>query len=289
MNAILQLPPFTPGFHSRVPYEEYARMEGMNMSRLKELGRSAQHYQHRLHHPKESKALRLGKAAHCAVLEPTRFGSEFAVWERRTSNGNMAPRNGQYWDKFQADHAGLEIISADEYATAIAMQQSVRSNPDAMRYLAEGDAEFTMQWEAFGHRCKGRGDWRTRDPREGFRPTIAGLKSARDCRPFQFGRQAAQLGYHLAWAFYFDGFKTLTGEMPKMVEIVVESDAPHAVVVYVIPDEVIQLGCEEYIELLSKLDEFEHANAWPGPAPGEQILTLPAYVYGKEEITYVDE
>lgn len=294
MNAQLLPPAFVPGIQSRIPFDAYQALPGMNITLLKEMRRSAQHFQHRRQHPKESAPLTLGKAGHCAVLEPMRFGSDFAVWERRTSAGNSAPRNGQYWEAFQAEHAGQTIITTDEYEKVVDLQHAVRNDRDAMRYLVHGEPEVSMQAELFGRPCKGRVDWLTRDwidqaGERQTRPCLVGLKLTRDCRERQFGRQAANLGYHLQWAFYLDLFKTITGETPKVVEIAVENEAPHAVSVFEIPDEVLQQGSNEYQLLLEQLDECERAQRWPGPVEGERILTLPAWVYGEEEITYVDE
>lgn len=294
MNAILRTPEFQPSIQSHIPFEVYQGMAGMNISRLKELKRSAQHYRYRLDHPKESAPMTLGKAGHCAVLEPMRFGSDFAVWERRTSAGNMAPRNGQHWDEFQAQHPGQTIITANEYDTVVELQSAVRNDRDAMRYLLHGEPEVSMQAVLFGRQCKGRLDWLTRDwidlaGERQTRPCLVGLKLTRDCSEFRFGRQAATLGYHLQWAFYLDLFKAITGELPRVVEIAVENEAPHAVAVYEIPDEVLQKGCDEYVLLLEQLDECERAQRWPGPVEGERILTLPQWVYGEEEISYVNE
>lgn len=268
-----------------LPWADYLALPGVSITRLKELGRSPLHYRHRLLNPKESAPLTLGRAAHCAVLEPERYQRDHAVWSRRTSAGNLAPRNGKHWDAFKAAAEGLAILTEDEHAEALAIQRAVRSNPDAMRFLASGDAEVTMQWSMLGHACKGRLDWLTSID---GRPWLVGLKTARDCRPFQFGRQAANLGYHLQWAYYLDGYKAITGEPARVFEIVVESEAPHAVVVYEIPDDVLLQGAEEYTALLETLAECESRHAWDGPAPGIQTLALPQWVYGQEEISYVE-
>lgn len=265
---------------SRVPWDEYVSMPGCSITRLKELGRSPQHYAYRLRHPKESTPLTLGRATHCAILEPERFDRDHAVWSRRTESGNLGPRNGKYWDAFQAQHQGKSIITEDEHVKVKAMQTAVRGNEDAMRYLASGDPEVTMQWTIWKRQCKGRVDWLTSVDGE---PVLVGLKSSRDCRHFIFGSQAARLGYHLQWAYYFDGYEGITGNRPKVVEIVVENEPPHAVIVYVIPDDIIQQGRDEYMVLLERLGECERANSWPGPAVGEQILTLPSWVYEHEE------
>lgn len=270
----------------RVPWDEYLQIPGCSITRLKELRRSPLHYRHRLLHPKETAPLSLGRASHCAVLEPDRFDRDHAVWGRRTNSGNLAPRNGKAWDAFKAEHAGRSIITADEHAAVVALQAAVRGNRDAMRFLAHGDPEVTMQWYVLDLECKGRADWLTLVDGEAC---LVGLKTARDCRDRQFGRQAAQLGYHLQWAFYRDGYASITGRLPRVVEIVVENEAPHAVVVYEIPDEILQQGFDEYMQLIEKLGECIQHNSWPGPAPGIQTLTLPSWVYGEEEITYVDE
>jgi hypothetical protein len=273
----------TPG----IAWDDYVALPGASITRLKELRRSPMHYRHRLLHPKESPAMTLGRAAHCAVLEPERFERDHAVWTRRTASGNLGPRNGQHWEAFKATAGDRDILTEDEHADALAIQRAVRANPDAMQFLEAGDAEVTMQWSIGGIACKGRIDWLT--GYEG-QPAIVGLKSTRDCRERQFGRQSANLGYHLQWGFYRDGYRTITGgEDARVFEIAVEPEAPHASVVYEIPDEVLQQGFDEYMQLLELLAECERTNHWPGPAPGIQTLTLPAWVYGEEEISYVDE
>lgn len=294
MSAVLKPAAFVPGIQTRIPFEAYQALPGLNMSLLKEMRHSARMFRYRRQNPKQTKSMVFGTGGHCAVLEPDRFDSDFAVWERRTDGGKSAPRNGQYWEAFQREHVGQTVLTADEHAKTMTLQLAVRGDRDAMRYLGRGEPEVTMQALLRERQVKARPDWITRDwidlaGERQTRPCLVGLKSSRDCRPFQFGRQAANLGYHLSWGWYYDIFKAITGEQPKVVEIVVDAEPPHCVAVYEIPDEVIQLGCDEYLALLDKLDECERTNFWPGPVTGEQALVLPAYVYGEEEITYADE
>lgn len=263
--------------HSRMPLDEYRAIEAVSITKLKELGRSPQHYRYALDHPKETEPLVLGTAAHCATLEPERFSRQFATWERRTDAGAMAPRRGQYWEEFARANAGREIITQDQDALARAIATAVRGDPVAMKYLAAGEPEVAMEWVLDGRQCKGRVDWLTHVAGE---PVLVGLKTARDCRPFPFGSAAAKLGYHLQWGFYLNGYSAIKdGVKPRMVEIVVESTAPHAVVVYTIPDDVLLQGEEEYTQLLSTLGRCEREDNWPGPATQEQVLTLPSWIY----------
>jgi hypothetical protein len=265
---------------SRVPFDLYSQVPAVSITRLKEIKRSPQHYRHALTNPRDTGPMRLGTAAHCAVLEPERFAREFAVWSRRTSTGAMAPRNGQHWEAFKAQHDGRTIITEDDYVLAMAMRDAVRGTPAAMRYLEAGDPEVTLQWQTpDGRACKGRVDWLTQV--DG--PVLVGLKTARDCRHFAFGAAAAKLGYPMQWSWYQEGYETISGVRAKVVEIVVESAAPHSVAVYHITDDILAYGREEYRALLKILDECEATNVWPGPVPGEEILTLPSWCYEAED------
>lgn len=261
---------------SRQPFGDYLAAPGISISRLKEMKRSPQHYQHRLTHPYVSDALTLGTACHCATLEPERFGQQYAVWSRRTDAGAMAPRKGQFWDAFRQENFDKAILTEDEANVALTIAAAVRANPLAMQYLDCGEPEVSMNWEMHGRACRGRVDWLTIIDGE---PVLVGLKSSRDCRQFIFGKQAAQLGYDMQWAFYYNGYHTITAKKPKVVEIVVESKAPHAVAVYRINDDILLTGEEHYNELLVKLDECERTNEWPGPEPQETDLLMPSWFF----------
>jgi hypothetical protein len=273
--------PFEIGIRSRVPVADYRALPGVSITRLKELRRSPLHYRYALAHPKETTALRLGTAAHVAVLEPERFSSQFAIWARRSEKtGNLCPKNGQWWESFQGENVGRDIITIDEAEYAMAIQRAVRADPDAMKYLEQGDPEVTLQWTLRGRQSKGRLDWLTMID---GRPYLVGLKSARDCREYIFGYQAWKLGYHLQWAYYFDGYEFITDVQPGMKEIVVENTPPHAVAVYNIPDDIIQQGRDEYLVLHDQLLDCERAGEWPGPVRGETNLTFPTRAYETNE------
>ncbi len=277
-------PAFPAGgtIRSRIPYAEYATMPGENISRLKNLKRSPLHYQHFKTFPKESDALTLGNAAHVAILEPERFDRDHVVWMNRTAAGAMSPRKGKEWDAFVTEHEGQTILTPEEHEKVRGMANAVRGDSVAMGYLEAGDPEVTMQWSdgVDGTPCRGRVDWLCAP---GGRKHLVGLKTTRDCRHFVFASQAAKLGYHLQWAFYADGYEAITGVVPRVVEIVVESAPPHAVVTYFVPPDILEQGREEYRELLVILAKCQRENSWPGPETEEQMLSLPSWVYESDD------
>lgn len=266
------------GIRSRVPFAEYRQLPGMSISRLKRMKRSPLHF---LHEPTSTPALQLGSAAHCKVLEPDLFGCQYRIWNRRSDSGRAAPRSGKIWDLFEAQAAAddFDVLTVEQAEHAEAIARAVRSDKAAMRYLAAGEPEVTMQWEMQGRACKARPDWLTFVDNG---PVLVGLKTTRDCRPFYFGRQAADLEYAQYWAWYFNGYYTLTGVKPKIVEIVVENTAPYAVAVYVIGDDILFKGEEEYGKQLVQYDACEASGRWPGPLPQETELTLPGWYFGEQ-------
>lgn len=266
----------TPGtVRHGIPFAEYQGTRSLNISSLKNMGRSPLHYRYRLDHPmKASAAMELGTAAHAAVLEPTRFALDYVVWD----GGRRA---GKDWDAFVAVAGTKKILTVKDYEAVLCMQTSVRANRYAAMYLETGAPEVTMEWadDVTGYDCKGRADWITRD---GKADVVLGLKTAKDCRQIPFGNQAARLGYHLQWAFYFDGWQTIHGTAPRMVEIVVENVEPFDCAVYVIGDEVLEAGRLEYRRLMDLLTECETSGQWPGAVPGQELLSLPSWVYESE-------
>lgn len=263
---------------SRMPRAEYDAIDALNISRLKEIKRSPQHYRYRLTHPHTTDAMTLGVATHVATLEPERFASDFIVWDRKTDSGKNAPRNGKAWDEFKghAESCHYTILTADEAAEAQAIAAAVRANEVAMTYLASGDPEVTIEAQMHGRACKGRVDWLTT---VGGNPFIVGLKTARDCRHMAFGYQSARLGYHLQWAWYLDLLLAIRDTDTGVVEIVVENTPPYAVAVYRIGPDIIEQGRDDYLQLLSTLTDCESRDIWPGPVPSEEWLTLPSWAY----------
>jgi exodeoxyribonuclease VIII len=251
-----------------MPWDEYRALDGISISSLKNMRRSPLHYMHaKVAGSPPNAAMNLGSATHVAVLEPDKFDAEHVVFtgERRA---------GKEWTAFREGAGSRRIITQAEHGLAVGMQAAVRACPDAMRYLRAGRAEVTLQWPT-DH--KGRIDWLTPDG------IIVGLKTARDCRPHPFGSQSAKLGYHLQWAYYHDGYQALTGEDARVVEIVVESSPPHDVGVYVVPEDVLLQGREEYEALLKIRAECVATGRWPGAVQGEQILTLPTWAYNSSD------
>lgn len=256
--------------------EDYDRVQAVNWSSLKLLGKSPLHYRHNLLEQRaDTDAMRMGRAVHLAVLEPERFGAECVLW----SGGRRA---GKEWEAFQAHHAGRNILKPDEFDECLAIQKAARADATAAKYLEGGKGEVSMMWtrtvEAVGGLpgysvpCKGRVDFLS------DLGCIVDMKTTRDASPGAFARQCWNLGYHAQAAFYADGHRTITGKPTPFVVVAVESAAPYAVQVYRVPEDVLEAGREHYRTLLDRLQMCRTESRWPGYADGELDLALPQWV-----------
>ena len=140
---------------SRLPRADYDAIQAVSVTRLKELKRSPQHYQHALTNPRRSDALTLGIATHVAVLEPERFLKDFAIWERRTEADAMAPRRGKAWDEFCEANEGKSILTADEAAintiTAGAPSGALVANAAALLQAVASTGDLAAAIQTMGY------------------------------------------------------------------------------------------------------------------------------------------
>lgn len=258
---------------------EYDRIRAVNQSSLKPLiQKSPKHYAHKRTHPFASTRSQFrGTAAHSAVLEPEKFAADYAVY-------GGPRRSGKVWDAFEAANASKTILKEEEHAEALAFQKAVLSDPVAGRYFdGAGDNEITLYWRdpLSDMDCKARAD---RIAMIDGEPVIVDLKSTKDPSPKWFARDAANYLYHLQAAFYSDGYEIITKRQPRYVIVAAETSAPHDVVVYVLDEETLAVGREEYRSALKRLAECTESQQWPGLAGGvEQLLQLPRWALPSED------
>lgn len=263
-------------------FVDYARLGDINWSTLKHMRRSPLHFKHaRDMPPEDTTRLARGRASHTAVFEPDRFLIEYALFKG-------ARRAGRAWETFKEQHPDETILKIDEYQKALALRDAVRSNALAMRYLAKGRAEETIQWtdHVTGLGCKGRIDWVSSSS-----PAIVDLKTTGDVSTLRFGAVAARLAYHAQLAFYREGYFRAHGVQLPVVILAVELEAPHDVVVYRVEDDEIYAGEKEFAELLAEVRKCTETNSWPGRYATEQKLHLPGWAFrstGEDSVDGLD-
>lgn len=243
-------------------FEEYLAIPALHSSQLKAVGVSPAYYQWlQTQVDIETGAMRAGSATHAAIFEPSVFKSDYVVYPK--------VRRSKEWDAFREDHAHQTILTTAQRDAAVAMAASVRRHPAAAPLLHRGKREELVEWTdaRTGRACKARVDW--------LGDCLIDLKTTADPEPHAFARTAVKLDYPLQMAFYSDGVAAVTGKTRPVKIIAVQSKPPHDLVVYDIPDEVLDEGRDRYRQIMAILERCEESNTWPGIAPSEQTLVLP--------------
>ncbi|MFA5154787.1 MAG: PD-(D/E)XK nuclease-like domain-containing protein, partial [Clostridia bacterium] len=174
---------------------KYESIKALNWSSLKEVATSPRAYRWRQDHPREdTAALAMGRAVHCAILEPAEFEERYIV---RPDGVDLRTKEGKAW-RTDAEASGREILTAEQGETVEECVASVGAHPDVAGLLEGCLVEQVVTWTdpATGVECKGRLDALTRRQ-------VIDLKTTREL--VRFESDAARLLYHGQLAWYLDG------------------------------------------------------------------------------------
>jgi exodeoxyribonuclease VIII len=215
--------------------------------------------------------MKLGTATHCAILEPERFNAEYVAMpegiDRRTTSGKQA-----YADLMAS---GAEILAADDMASVMNMACSFRDN-DISRALFDRShsVEQSIYATINGVSCKCRPDFITAD---GL--LVMDVKTTKDASPEAFGKSAWNLGYHVQAAFYRRVIGAATGTTPDFIFGCVESESPHLVAYYSVPQYLLDYADGLIDTLLERYAECLAADLWPGYVAEIEMqeLSVPGY------------
>lgn len=260
-----------PGVYHGMPPEEYHAVESMSASGAKKMLQSPAHYRLMRTTPNEpTDAMLFGTAVHCGVLEPDRYVDSVVVCpdiNKRTKEGRAQ------WLSFVAENASRTVLSFDQAGRAARCIAAVRAHPAASRLLDGARCEVSMFWQDTEYKvpCKLRADALNHGG-------VIDLKTTTDASPEGFGRQAANLLYHVQGAHYWSGCEHAMDSSPQFFAfIVVESEEPHAVACYTLPPVAVQSGRRKMDEALSRYRDALSAGKWPGYPETINPLDLPRY------------
>jgi len=243
--------------------KNYASIDAINFSRLKMMAKSPRHYRAYQRGAADTPSLRLGRAVHALAL---RQEQEIAVWDG-------SRRAGADWRKFAETHSDKTILSLAETDQARRIADSLA--PTMERFLTHSAViERPLVWGWGKRRCKGIPDLHDRD-------VLVDLKTTQSVESRMFGNAAARYHYHAQLAWYQEGIARATGHAPSDVYIVaVETSAPYDTAVFRVTPEQLEAGWDMCQTWLDRLEECERTGDWPGQAPHETDLQLPAWAVG---------
>ena len=207
---------------------------------------------------KETPALLIGSAVHCAVLEPQEFGKRYAVGprvDRRTKAGK------EDWESFLQTSEGFIQLDSETATLCERIMEAVRKFPAAKYLLSEGEAEKVIEWtdEAINVDCKARPDWLTPDN------IIVDLKTTEDASPRGFAQSVRKYRYDVQAAFYSDGLEQSTGKACEgFFFIAVEKAPPFLCAVYYLGADDIAEAKQKYQKNLLTYKLCKESGIWSG-------------------------
>lgn len=174
----------------------------------------------------ETDALRLGRAAHCAILG---VGEPWAVCppDLLAKNGSMSTAAAKAW-KSEQEAAGMTVLSAAEEKAVLALVDPVhrairetRGVPD----LRPDRAEMTALAEVDGVWCRAMLDFLPEDTTE----PVVDLKTIDDASPENVIRAVERYSLDAQAAFYLDVLEAVEGARRPFLFVFVEKAPPHEV------------------------------------------------------------
>ncbi len=264
-----------PGLYPNISHKEYHALERVSNSYLGRLDKCPASAKLP---SEETAALIFGRAFHCYTLEGQEaFKKEFAVapqCDRRTKAGKAV------FEDFETLHPNHTILTQADLETIEGMYNAVAFHPFASKLLTEGRSEISVLWtdEETGLDCKCRPD---RIP-DGDHGVIVDVKTVRDASEYGFQKSVVNYGYARQAGMYTEGYNSVcSGKVDAFVFICVEKEPPYRTEVYVLDDDFVEWGRNEFHRLLNIEKECRQKEFYPHyrNAGAGQIM-MPAYLYG---------
>lgn len=261
------------GIFDGITNEKYHAADGLSSSGLKYLAKSPAHYQEYKQNPPEPTAqMRLGTAAHGAILEEYLEKGEILKAPGSTRSTNL------YKDFVKANPGKIHLLE-DEFEQVSRIRDAVLSHPIASTLLRGGKAEQSAFWidPETGVLCKCRPDYMRDDG------LVIDLKTSQSAALADFQSSVISLRYHWQSAWYLNGLSLLLNRpLENFVHLVVESQAPFGIGIYVLDNVSIEKAREDVRKILLRYVDCVHTGEWPTYPADIQNISLPHWAFDKE-------
>lgn len=254
-----------PGFYSDISNEDYHAGAGVSKSQLDDIAINPAVYKWRKDAPVDTeklKALDMGSALHCLLLEPQEFDKRFIVapeFNRRTNDGKAEEK------RFLEDCAGsgMTVMDAEQGRKLKLMRESALAHPAARWLLeAEGHCEGSIYWNdgETGELCRIRPDKFLTG-----QPVIVDVKKVADMD--RFARHVEEFRYHMQDAMYREGFWRHFNEYPMFIFLAVSETIDcgrYPVRAFQLSEEDTSDGFDLFRSSLNTYHECRVTDSWGG-------------------------
>ena len=287
--------------YNDIPYDEYAKVEAHNFSKMKFFRVNPKAYKKNRDDPKRGTANQsLLRYQHAKTLEPHTVDSDFVLWvgeidathntkaqrtKLQTSAASTAYKRFEQW----ARAAGQSVVMAATHTQRAALNQAdamaeiIRSHPDVALALSTGFAEISISGhdEELGHFIKCRTDILSQ-------PWGLDLKDYGTTEPRAVGRMAWKLGGVHQLAYNRRCVRAhnaacdpadLIPEPEQWAIVSIDGTTRDVVRRTIDPNDLAEAD-KEIIQWFAALDECEETGHWPGY--GDGMLDLPGFAFAPD-------
>ncbi|EAN7575809.1 PD-(D/E)XK nuclease-like domain-containing protein [Salmonella enterica] len=267
-----------PGIYFDITNEAYHAGPGVSKSQLDDIAVCPAFYQWRKAAPvdtEKTKALDMGTALHCRLLEPDEFKNRFIIvpeFNRRTTAGKEEEK--AFLEN--CANSGKTVMTAEDGRKLELMYGSVMAHPGCRALLeAEGKTESSIYWTdtETGELCRIRPDKFLTNS-----PLILDVKKVTDMS--RFARHVEEFRYHVQAAMYCEGWKAYSGETPRFAFLAVSESidcGKYPVHLYILEDEHHDIGYSLFRRDLNTYHECKSSNKWGW---GFEVIERPYWVRG---------
>ncbi len=265
---------------------------------------------------KESAALHFGTASHAAMLEPKLFDAQFVREIAKIDDENYLTSdagikklikdagipgysNKPYSDLIiraldidpnvkifqleqllqQYECVDKTLVKGENYDDIMQMRKVLFADPANVELFKDasfevsiiGEIEINGTW----HKFKIRPDIITKSC------MVPDYKTTARMNPEEFARQAFYAGYWFKQAFVHDILTAVYSEKFTMALLAQGKKSPFIPQLYMVTDEQLQVGREQYISALSRFEQCKKTNVWPAYFDGAVELPTPDYIAKK--------
>nr|WP_314424849.1 PD-(D/E)XK nuclease-like domain-containing protein [uncultured Erwinia sp.] len=268
-----------PGLYLDISNEDYHAGAGVSKSQLDDIATNPAIYQWRKTAPQDTekfKALDMGTALHCLLLEPLEFDKRFIVAPEVNRRTNAGKEEEARFLK-DCEHLGMTVMDAEQGRKLKLMRESALAHP-AARWLLEAE----------GH-CEGSIYWKDADTEELCRirpdkfltgqPIIVDVKKVADMD--RFPRHIEEFRYHMQDAMYREGYLRHFGEDPMFIFLCVSETIDcgrYPVRAFQIKPEDTDAGYGLFRNALNTYHECRVSDSWGGI----EEITRPAWAKKKD-------
>ena len=267
------------GLFEKIPNHVYHSEEYdyLSSTEIRNLLITPAHYKARKNEgERNTPALNFGSATHSMILQPEL--EEVAALpkiDKRTKAGKAE------FAEFCDENEGKIIVSEKEYLTIQAMQKVLYKHKYAKRILDRKSIkkEVSAVWrEDSGDDsflCKLRADILSQATDNEF---IVDYKTTGDASHYGFSRQIFNKGYHIQAYHYARGMKALTGKDHIFMFIAQEKEAPYAVNVFSVDEEVMEIAKDSWEKATSDYLESLKSGRWSAYKEGVWPINVPNWL-----------